>query len=167
MVNAAYSADGWGAFAATVAAVAATLTGLLFVAVSINIQRILQFKNLPARAAATLILFATPLIVGLFVLIPDQATVALGLELLLGGLLVLGIQLVIDLRSERAEPESRSGRIITRTFPAVAGGGCIAIAGISFLTGSGGGLYWLVPATVVTIVFGLENAWVLLVEILR
>jgi hypothetical protein len=33
----------------------ATLAGLLFVAVSINLQRILSFKNLPARAAQTLI----------------------------------------------------------------------------------------------------------------
>jgi hypothetical protein len=38
-----------------ITAAAATLAGRLFVAVSINLQRILSFKNLPARAAQTLI----------------------------------------------------------------------------------------------------------------
>jgi modulator of FtsH protease len=33
--------------------------------------------------------------------------------------------------------------------------------------GSGGGLYWLVPAVVISLVGGLINSWVLLVEILR
>jgi len=32
---------------------------------------------------------------------------------------------------------------------------------------AGGGLYWLVPGVLAAIVFGLVNAWVLLVEILR
>ena len=32
---------------------------------------------------------------------------------------------------------------------------------------AGGGLYWLVPSTVIAMLFGIVNAWVLLVEILR
>jgi hypothetical protein len=32
---------------------------------------------------------------------------------------------------------------------------------------AGGGLYWVVPAVLAAIVFGLINAWVLLIEILR
>jgi hypothetical protein len=41
--------------------------------VSINLQRILLFKNLPARAAQTLILFTTPLVTGLFLMVPVGA----------------------------------------------------------------------------------------------
>lgn len=57
----AYLPAAWSGFGATVAEVAATLAGLLFVAVSINLRQILAFPNLPGRAAATLITFATVL----------------------------------------------------------------------------------------------------------
>ena len=46
-------------------------------------------------------------------------------------------------------------------------GVCIIVAGVSEVAGAGGGLYWLVPATVLAIVAGLVNTWVLLVEIMR
>jgi hypothetical protein len=42
-----------------------------------------------------------------------------------------------------------------------------AIAGATLLAQAGGGLYWLVPSVLAAIIFGLVNAWVLLVEILR
>ena len=38
---------------------------------------------------------------------------------------------------------------------------------VSEVAGAGGGLYWLVPATVLAILAGLVNTWVLLVEIMR
>ena len=53
-----------------IAATAATLAGLLFVAVSINLKRILEFPSLPARAGQTLMLFVMPLITGLFLVVP-------------------------------------------------------------------------------------------------
>src|ERR1700729_2463722 len=61
-VTTAYAAAGWTNFGLAAAGTAATLAGLLFVAVSINLKQILEFPNLPARAGQTLILFATPLI---------------------------------------------------------------------------------------------------------
>jgi hypothetical protein len=48
-VTPAYAAPAWAGFATAVAAATATLTGLLFVAVSINRQRILQYPNLPGQ----------------------------------------------------------------------------------------------------------------------
>ena len=48
------------------------LAGLLFVAVSINLKRILEFPSLPARAGQTLMLFVMPLITGLFLVVPGQ-----------------------------------------------------------------------------------------------
>jgi modulator of FtsH protease len=84
----AYAAGDWASFALAITAAAATLAGLLFVAVSINLQRILSFKNLPARAAQTLILFTTPLIVGLFLVVPGQGSAVVAWELLITGIAI-------------------------------------------------------------------------------
>jgi hypothetical protein len=43
----------------------------------------------------------------------------------------------------------------------------IAVAGLSLLAKSGGGLYWLFAAVVLAFITGIGNAWVLLVEIVR
>ncbi len=61
---------------------AAALGGLLFVAVSINLQRILSLPRIPARAALSLVLLATPVFFGVVILIPDQPRWALGGELI-------------------------------------------------------------------------------------
>ena len=60
----AYAAERWTDFGVGVAGASAALAGLVFVAVSINLSEILKYRNLPGRAALTLILFVTPLIVG-------------------------------------------------------------------------------------------------------
>jgi hypothetical protein len=55
----------------------------------------------------------------------------------------------------------------SESFPAVARCGCLAVAGAALLAEAGSGLYWLVPGVAAAIFFGLVNAWVLLVEIMR
>jgi hypothetical protein len=163
----AYTPADWANFALAVTAAAATLAGLLFVAVSINLRRILAFPSLPARAAQTLILFATPLILGLFLVVPGQSRAAVACELLITGVAIGAGQLVIDARSPRADQETALTWVVGRVFPAIASCGCLAIGGATLLAQAGGGLYWLVPSVLVALIFGLVNAWVLLVEILR
>jgi len=43
----------------------------------------------------------------------------------------------------------------------------IAGAGVSLIAGAGGGLYWLVPALVFTLISAAVKGWVLLVEVMR
>jgi hypothetical protein len=88
----AYSAPEWGGFGTTVATAAATLTGLLFIAVSINLKQILENRSLPGRAATTLIFFAFPLLL----VVPLQARAALGWELVATAIVTGGSALVID-----------------------------------------------------------------------
>jgi len=163
----AYSAPDWTNFGLATAGTAATLAGLLFVAVSINLKRILEFPNLPARAGQTLILFATPLIVGIFLLVPGQPAAALAWELLVTGVCVGAVQVVIDAHSGRADEETQLTWLLGRILPGVVSCGCLAVAGGTLLAQAGGGLYWLVPSVLAAIIFGLINVWVLLVEILR
>jgi hypothetical protein len=163
----ALSAADWTGFATAVAAAAATLAGLLFVAVSIHLRQILEFPNLPGRAGQTLIMFVTPLLVALLVLVPGQPRAAFGWELVITGLIIGALQLRIDRLAGRSERETQASWLLTRVIPAVVTCACVVAAGLSLLAGGGGGLYWLVPAVLLATVSGLVNAWVLLIEILR
>jgi hypothetical protein len=164
----AYAAERWTEFGVAAAGAAAALAGLLVVAISINLQRILQFPALPHRAAHTLILFALPLVTSLLLIVPGQPDAALGSELLVIGLVVGACLLVNDARVPLSEEERPvMTRLVSRTLPPIVSCGCLALAGATLLARGGGGLYWLVPAVLAAFIFGLINAWVLLVEILR
>jgi hypothetical protein len=166
-VSTGYLVSSWSGFGAVIATAAASLAGLLFIAVSINLKEILKVKSLPSRAAQTLILFATPLVAAVLVVVPGQARVALGLELLATGLFVGGVQVYLDLTADRGDEDTLWRRAVGRVFPAVISCSCLVLAGATLLGQAGGGLYWLVPSVLAALIFGLVNVWVLLVEILR
>ncbi len=71
----------WDMFAEICGGAAATLTGLLFVAVSIRIASIGRSQELRNRATQTLSLFSMVLIISVLIAIPGQAYRALGAEL--------------------------------------------------------------------------------------
>lgn len=162
---AAYVVDGWSAFFAAQAGAAAALAGLLFVGLSLNLDRILHGQWLPGRAAETLALLLLVLIVSSVALVPEQPSRLLGGELLLvsGGtwtFTVLG-QVRQRVRGDTQRHQLvRIGLCQAATLPFV-------IAGISLLAQTGGGLYWTVLGVVGTYLAGVLNAWVLLVEIQR
>ena len=91
------------------AGAAAALTGLIFVAVSINLAQILADRGLPIRAAETLSILVGLLLLSVFMLVPGQGRVALGIEI--GGLgVVLGTVLLVKrIRPPRAPGEPRTG----------------------------------------------------------
>jgi hypothetical protein len=156
----------WEGFAGALAGAAAVLAGLVFVAVSINIDRILPVRGLPGRAGESMILFITGLIACAFVLVPQSAT-ALGVELLiLGGLVLVLLLLNVTpaLRGPSRQPRSwRATRIVgiaAATLP-------MLLAGASLLHLLPGELYWLVAGVLAALVVGTGNAWVLLVEVVR
>jgi len=166
-VTTAYTAGSWTGFGTASATAAGGLAGLLFIAVSINLKQILEIPGLPSRAAQTLILFGTPLVGALLLVVPGQARVALGLELLATALVVGGVQVWLDRTTERGPEETVWRRMVGRVFPAVTSCASMALAGITLIAAAGGGLYWLVPSVLAALIFGLVNVWVLLVEILR
>jgi hypothetical protein len=70
----------WNTFLAAQAGAAATLTGLVFVATSINLSRVISTPGLPGRAAESLLQLFTALIVATCALIPGQPLAAVGLD---------------------------------------------------------------------------------------
>jgi hypothetical protein len=60
------------------AGASAALAGLLFVALSINLERILKGAGLPGRAGKAIVLLLTVLVVSTFGLVPGQSPRVLG-----------------------------------------------------------------------------------------
>lgn len=162
-----YDASAWNDFAVAVAGAAAALSGLLFVAVSINIQRILSFSNLPGRAVQTLIMLVTPLLISVLLLIPQQPKPVLGTELALMGVFGGAALWRLNRPAARGTQENRGSFLLSRLLPSAAITLLPVLAGITLIAEAGGGLYWLAPAILIALLAGLVNAWVLLVEILR
>jgi hypothetical protein len=165
-VVAGYESHFWFEFAVAIVGAAAVLSGLLFVAMSINIERIMGIVTLPSRAAGTLVLFVIPLLIGTWILIPEQSSMVLGVELVATGLLGGGLVLRLNRPSKRAAEETW-GAWLGSYVPSIMVAVLTVLGGITLIAERGGGLYWVAPAVVIALLTGLTGAWVLLVEILR
>ena len=163
---AAYASEPWSELYVATAGAAAALLGLLFVAVSINLEQVLRIAWLPLRAGETLGLLLALLATAVFVLVPGQSPTALGLELAGAGLALVGADGVA--RTRRGRPPGAPVRVVVIPAVIVAlTGAPLVVAGATLLVGAGGGLYWTVPALLAGFAGAVVNAWVLLVEIVR
>jgi len=162
---AAYDPAAWSDLFVAMAGASAALAGLVFVAVSINVERILEYEGLPERALQTLLLLVSVLIVSFILLIPGQDTTAVGTELLV---CALAFATLIWGRGVRSTDPAKRGAIAPdRLSLIVLGTVPFLIGAASLLLESGGGLYWVVAAIVFATCGAVANAWVLLVEIRR
>jgi hypothetical protein len=162
-----YDLADWEPFFSAIIAAAASLTGLLFVAVSINLDRILKGgKFLPSRAAETLAILLLVVASSGLTLIP-QGTRLVGVEILIVAVPTLAITVWTQIAHRRRNRNDPVLWTISRmTSTAVATVPC-TVAGLSLTAGWGGGLYWLAPTALLGIGGAVYNAWVLLVEIVR
>jgi hypothetical protein len=164
---AAYNVSEWHDLFIATAGASAALAGLVFVAVSINIERILKAEELPARAQMTLLLLLSVLLVSIIGLIPGQSRTALGAELLGEGLALGAAIAVLSKRSLSKQRVVPGYALLIRQLMIAAGTLPLVIGAVSLLAETGGGLYWTVGGIAFAIMGGVMNAWVLLVEILR
>jgi modulator of FtsH protease len=162
----AYEAADWSDVFVAGAGAGAALAGLVFVAVSINVERIIRYQGLPERALATLFLLLGVVVVSLLVLAPDQSALVLGLELVGAGLAGSAFTVFLVVRPQDPAHHSAARQVgnltvmLGGTVPFVAGG-------LSIIAGGGGGLYWVLGGMIVAILGAVLNAWVFLVEVLR
>lgn len=157
----------WEGFAVALVGAAAVLSGLLFVAMSLNMDRILRVRTLPGRAGESIILFLAAMVLCAYLLIPDQSSTALGVELIVTGALVWAVLMAIVVPAVRIptrQPLSwRAVRIVTVQLTMVP----VVLSGCAVLGWPPGGLNWLAGAVLFTLCFATSNAWVLLVEVVR
>jgi hypothetical protein len=158
-----YLPEMWHDFAVTVAGLAGALTGLLFVAVSIKSDVLASSRSLSSRAAQTLVLFMVSAITAILLVAPQPASV-LGAELLAVSA-ISGIALFILDRRAGHDTSSRLARYFEAASPNLVTAVLVAIAGLSFLLKSGGGLYWMIPAVLASLIGGVINAWLFLLNV--
>ena len=156
--------DQWHEFFMTVGGGAAALTGLVFVAMSLNLKAILQDETHRARAIGSLVGFSAAFVICALALMGDQDYQKVGFE----WFVVSGISLFVYLEGyfhSRRSGGSAIGlhplRIATGTTLNVAQilGACLLFFGHSE------GIYLAGIALVMYITFMISAAWLLLVAV--
>ena len=159
--------DAWIPFWSAVAAAAATLTGLVFVAVSINLKPILKQSWLVDRAAESMMQLMGALLLAVATLVPHQPLRALGAEVIvISGTLWL-TQTIGQIRYLHRSADHPLTWRLWRVVQTQAASAPLLVSGILLASPDPSGLWWLAPGLVLSLVAGVFNAWVLLVEILR
>jgi hypothetical protein len=164
--------DEWNDFFLATSAAAGVLTGLVFVGVSINLEKIVSQSGsgLTGRAAEALILLLAVLTASILLLVPGQSISLMGGEVLVVGLAayawIVTIQ-VLHLRNWSTIPSGLRVPLVLRVTLAQISTLPTVIAGIAVLIVGFDGLYWLVAGMVFSTLAAMFDAWVLLVEINR
>ncbi|HMN84523.1 MAG TPA: hypothetical protein PKA74_00830 [Bauldia sp.] len=160
--------DAWGDFLAAQVGASAALAGLLFVGVSINLEKILSANSLTLRALLALIVLVVILILSSFLLFPGQSRLAVGIEIVAIGAATVAIGNLIELRIWRDRGDAQTTLTLAvnlllfeaASFPYV-------IGGILVLADDPSGMTWVGIAIMFSFVKAVVDAWVLLVEINR
>lgn len=111
----------------------------------------------------TLVLFMISAITAVLLVAP-QSELALGAELLAVSAVSAAALLTLDRRAGH-DPGSSVACYIERASPNLVTAVLVGIAGFSFLLKAGGGLYWMIPAVLASLVGGVINAWLFLLKV--
>jgi len=159
--------SGWGDFLVAAAGATAALAGLVFVALSINLTRILELPGVPRRAGEAIILLASGLVGSLTALVPGQGSARLGLWLLLLWLPTWLVPTYAQIRAFFRRQYYRAAQETLRFVLYQAATLPLLLAALSLRGHLAGGLSWFAASLLISLMVSLFNAWILLVEILR
>lgn len=157
----------WEPFLLAVVGAAAVLSGLMFVGVSINLERVLQGPGvITARAAETLGTLVLAIVTGSLALVP-QPIVGLGAEVVALTVLLLVATTRSQVLHHRNHRDAPRSWLLTRSISTLSC--CIPslVGGIVLLADDPHGVYGIAVAALLAISGCVYNAWVLLIEIAR
>ena len=160
----AYDAGAWHDFFVTAGTGAAALTGLLFVALSIQLDRILGHPEHRFRARGNFFGLTLVMVMALVVLIPSLNATWLGVGLIVPNLTAAAVN-AWHIRG--VLPTFFTGSIV---FPLRVGLSYVLIlmgitGGVSVIVGAGGGLVWPAIESIGMLLIALLGAWSLLVGV--
>jgi hypothetical protein len=143
------------------------LTGLLFVSLSLNRERLTGKRSHIVLASARLTFsdFLDVLMISLVFLLPHQIPLSLTVALSVLGL-SRGVGLIQKyFRQRKSAPRKMDYKVIVREFgsPAIACAGLIGIA-LATLFGNTDSIYWLVAVIAALLLTACWRAWLLLIE---
>jgi hypothetical protein len=97
-------------------------------------------------------------------LVAPQPAAALGAESLAVAVVSGAGPLILDQRAGRGSDQDVA-QYVEKFSPNTITAVLVGVAGLTFLVKAGGGLYWLIPAAVASLVGGVVNAWLFLVKV--
>ncbi len=159
--------SGWSEFFVAAAGAAGALVGLAFVAISINLARIIDLPGVAGRAAETIILLSGTLAGSLVALMPHLTSRDLGITLLVTTFSTWALPVSIQMRSVFTKTYYRVPHTVVRvilfqvaTLPGI--WASLALCGVL-----PGGITAFAVSVILGILVAMYNAWILLVEIIR
>lgn len=159
--------SGWENFFLGQLSASAALAGLVFVAISINLKKIMASSYLPNFALEALIAFVTTLFIALLMLIPAHSFVVWGIGVLAVGLLNWMAMTWLEIDTLRKiELDYRLPTVRTFVLYQVAAIAILA-GGITFLISGANGFYWIAAATFLSFLVAFIDTWLLVIEINR
>ena len=155
----------WSDFFVASAGATAALAGLVFVAVSINIDSIVDQPGVPEFALVTVLLLLQAVVVSLLGLVPDQDTGSLGIQLLVEFVIWAAVAGAM-IRRSLAHMKSRVSLVSRLLLPAL-GSLPFLVAAVILLGDREQGMDWVAGGIIASTVAAVVNGWVLMVEIRR
>jgi hypothetical protein len=171
MAGGAYTLETWHDLFIAAAGAAAALSGLIFVAVSINLRDILAMEKkigssyLTGRALESLAALLIVLGISLVGLDPSIGRLAFAVVILIcaAGSAISPSRATAAYLSSHVKPTAYNLRLALSLLLVTT----YALAGATLLARAGGGLHWLPFAFILAVTIAASNAWILLVEVLR
>ncbi|MEP7286514.1 MAG: hypothetical protein ABI947_12180 [Chloroflexota bacterium] len=160
--------EGWHDFYVALSAATATLMGLLFVGISLNLEIINRQANADLRlvASQTFTNFIEVVLISFLFLIPNLVPAGLGIPMLFMGAYALWHTIRLVLTTMRTHPHMWTQRrlFIQAVLPVICFAGLVIVA-LTTLLGNTDGLYWL-PAFLLTLIaLATNGAWDLLLQV--
>jgi hypothetical protein len=158
----------WSTFFAVQAGAAATLTGLVFVAVALNLETLLAYRAIVGRAAEALLELVLVFFAATVGLVPGQRTKFLAIEWIAIGAFFWVTLLAVHVQYLRnKKPAVATWLFVARAVLMFCATLPFCIAGIALLMGRCEGINWVVPGFVFSFAAAMVGSWVLLVEVRR
>jgi hypothetical protein len=157
----------WDDFFTAEVGAAAALTGLIFVGISINLQRILGLPTIANRALQALLMLLAILGVESLLLVPNQPAFDQGIEIVALAIVTAVVLNAIELRSWRVIEQRFYEKFATHTLELQVPWALTLVGGLALLGNDPWALYLFVPASLASFLIALIEAWVITVEILR
>ena len=157
----------WHEFVSVSAGIAATLSGLVFLAVSINLMQVINSPGVVTLALESLTQLLGAMIIALIALVPGQRLSILGVEVSLLTCVLWATQTkwqIVFFRHHRKGKWRWAANRFLRTQLSCSP---FFIAGLLLCNKHPDAMYWYVPGMLLSFVAGVTNAWVLLVTIVR